>query len=143
MAEEYQPLKVAQLLDKTTVVVAGPRVEALSVGEELQILAVGRDIPGVDAPLIVPKALLKVTSVAGAYAIARTTTYEAQEDPMNWANPLSRRTVTRHYSLTVNDADLVGNPGQAPVRVGDPVIRPQDLSLLVAYIKTRGWSDRS
>jgi hypothetical protein len=74
-------MQIGQILDKTTVVIVGPGVEGLKVNEELQILAVGHEIPNLGVPLVVPKAQVRLENVAGAYGIARTGTYEVEVSP--------------------------------------------------------------
>jgi hypothetical protein len=142
MADLFQPMKVAQILDKTTVVITGDSVPSLSTGDRLWILAVGREIPGVGLPLVVAKAAVEVTSIPGPYLVARTPTYE-EETP---SNPLygtlgslgsqsKTKTITRRQVLTVEEKELIGNPSNTPVTVGDPVIRPADLQSFVASLR--------
>jgi hypothetical protein len=132
MADQpFAPMQIGQILDKTTVVIIGPGVDKLTVNDELQILAVGREIPNVGVPLVVPKAHVRVYSVAGAYVVARTGTYEVEVSAGDFTT-FSRtfmqpRKETRRYELAVDEKQMVGNPSNTPVAVGDPVIKPGDL----------------
>jgi hypothetical protein len=139
MPEEYRPMQVGQILDKTTVVVIGPGIVDVRPGEALQILAVGREVPGVGAPLIIPKATIKVGNITSAYVIARTTTYEAEvsSNPFELLGPTTRK-VTRHYELTVDESKMIGNPASTPVTVGDPVIKLNDLARFISQFTHSG-----
>jgi len=138
MADDFLWMRVAQILDKTTVVISGPGTEGLTEGNELRILAVGREIPNVGVPLVVPKATVRVASNTGPYVVARTTTYEVEITSRSPFDVLSggdrTRKETRRHELTVNEKDLIGNPASSPVAVGDPVVRPADLAEFVAYL---------
>lgn len=139
MSEEYEPFTIAQILDTTTLVIVGTGVGALRKDEELQIVATGLNIPGLNVPLVVPKAYVEVANVAGLYAIARTTTFTTQETPSSLAALGAAlgaaRTVTKRRQLDVNESQVIGNPANKPVAVGDFVIRPEDLPLLVNYLQ--------
>jgi hypothetical protein len=141
-AKSFLPMQVGQILDHTTVVVTGPGVAGLAPGQDLEILAVGREIPNLGVPLVVSKATVEVESVAGLYLVARTKTSET-EVSNSPSLPLigtesSTRAVTRREQLTVEDQNLVGNPARTPVRVGDPVIRPEDLPQFIKHLVSQG-----
>jgi hypothetical protein len=139
MAEQsYRPMQVGQILDRTTVVIIGPGIEGLKHDDDLQILVVGREIPGLGVPLVVPKAQLRVQSVAGAYVVARTATYDVEvAATVNPGAPVQSRMETRRYELKVDEAQLVGNPSNTPVAAGDPVIRPLDLPRFMRALTQR------
>jgi hypothetical protein len=146
MAEnEYRPMQVGQILDKSTVVITGPGVENLKIGDELQILAVGREIPTIGVPLVVPKAVVLVQSNAGPYVLARTGTYEAEVDPISSLGSigslyLGKTKEMRRYELRVDDKQIVGNPATSQVSVGDPVIKPSDLQRFIASLRAKPGS---
>jgi hypothetical protein len=135
----FQPMQVGQILDKTTVVIIGPGVDALKLNDELHILAVGREIPNLGVPLVVPKGVLFVQSVAGAYVVARTDTYEVETNQTfgSLAILAPGRTETRRRQLSVDETQLAGNPSNTPVSVGDPVIRPADLPRFIASLSSK------
>jgi hypothetical protein len=138
--QPYLPMQIGQILDKTTVVVIGPGVEGLKINDDIQILAVGKEIPNLAVPLIVPKAALKVQSTAGAYVVARTSTYDVEIDPgAPWRSVFDtgKRTETRRHQLTVDEGQMVGNPSNTPVAVGDPVIKPGDLARFIAFLRSQ------
>ena len=62
MAETFG-MRVAQLLDKTTIVVTGSGIEDVDQGSTLLILAIGPKPEGLDVPLVVPKADVIVDAV--------------------------------------------------------------------------------
>lgn len=138
--DEFRPMEVAQILDKTTVVISGGGASKLKVGDTLHILAVGREIPMLRVPLIVPKATVNVTNVAGAYVIARTTTYEVEVDPLGTLKlsigaALGPRRETVRRELNVNEKELLGNPATSPVTVSDPVVAEGQLPQFIAYLQ--------
>lgn len=139
MSDDYEPFTIAQILDSTTIVIVGNGVESLRPEEELQIVATGLNIPGLNVPLVVPKAHVEVSNVAGLYALARTTTFTTQESSPNLASIGAAlagvRTVTKRRQLDVTESQVVGNPANKPVAVGDFVIRPDDLPRLVNFLQ--------
>jgi hypothetical protein len=121
-----------------SVVIIGPGIEGLKPDDDLQILVVGREIPGLGVPLVVPKARLRVQSVAGAYVVARTATYDVEvAATVNPAAPVQSRMETRRYELKVDETQLAGNPSNTPVAAGDPVIRPSDLPRFMRALTQR------
>ena len=98
------------------------------------VLAVGREIPSLRVPLVLPKASVYVTNVAGPYVVARTATYEVTIEILP---VLGGRKETRRRELPVNEKELVGNPASSPVAVGDPVIRAGDEALYVTYLQSK------
>lgn len=134
-------MEVSEILDKTTFVITGKGMESVQRGSRLTILAVRGKVKNTNAPLVLPKATVEVTSHAGEYVIARPQITESDESlggilalTMN-----SKRTVRRREPLQVEDDSLTGNPAHAPVKVGDPVIREEDLS---EYVKLKSIEQR-
>jgi hypothetical protein len=127
--DDVPMMRVSDILDRTTLVIAGPGVEKLTVGEELHIFAVGKEISGLGIPLVVPKATVEVTSVAGVYAIARSPEYT--EKVSAFALDMFGRTVSKRDALNVDEKSLKGNPGSAPIRPGDPAVQLSKLPELV------------
>jgi hypothetical protein len=136
MAEQKFDLKVAQLLDKTSIVVAGEGVGRLSEGSSILVIAIGPKLQGLSVPLVVPKAELVVDSVTKFYAIARSPEYETTVEGgfSALATAMSPRKVYRRDPLRVDEKQLVGNPGATPIAVGDPVILHNELSMFVDYL---------
>lgn len=133
MADKYRRMNVAQILDSTTVVVAGEGAAWLKEGDQLQIVAVGKEVPGIGLPLVVPKATLYVTSAAGPYAVARTESYETETSLFP---SLTSTRVRRRYQMTINEKQMVGNPAASPVAVGDAVIRADGMSSFLNFLKS-------
>jgi hypothetical protein len=137
-------LEVASFIDATTVVVVGHRVDDLTLNDELYVLAVGNStVPKTNVPLIVPKARLEVTFLAGVYALARSATIEKVKIPgvdfEALTNPFGSlavaKTVERRKPLTNDEKLFTGSPADgAAVVVGDTVVRADDIA---DYIKWR------
>jgi hypothetical protein len=139
--DDVAMMRVSEILDRTTIVIAGEGVESLTIGTELQVLAVGRPLKGIGVPLLVPKANVEVTSVAGVYAIARSPVYTEQKSTL--VTDLFSRSVTKRDALNVDESNLLGNPASAPIAKGDPVVRPNQLAELVkALSDSRSGDDR-
>jgi len=115
--------QVVAILDRTTVLVAGGGIEAVSVGSDLLVLAVGAVIPGANVPLVVPKARLEVTQNAGKYVIARPPEIETESTWTALMAAARSTTVRQRPPLSVDEKTMLGNPGAVAVKVGDPVIR--------------------
>jgi hypothetical protein len=130
MAESAPQMEVVSILDKTTIVVGGAGVEGLRVGEEVVVLGVGRNLPGTNVPLVVPKETLEVTLVTPSYAIARPAQVTEQEHNFSTI-AMSPRLVKRRPPLAVDEGAMTGNPAAIPIRPGDPVARPGDVSKYV------------
>jgi hypothetical protein len=65
-------------------------------------------------------------------------TYEVEVNPAtSFAAILGSRKETRHYHLALDEKQLVGNPSNSPVEVGDPVIKPADLPRFIASLKPK------
>ena len=124
-------MKVAEILDKTTLVISGEGVELLLEDDEIYILSVGREIRDSKVTLIVPKAKVVVTAAAGAYAIARSQLVEVIEDPMRTLTLMMPRKRQVRPALSVDEDAMVGNPGRSPIAIGDPVVKSDDLPDLV------------
>jgi hypothetical protein len=136
-------MQIGQILDKTTVVVIGPGVAELKDDEPLDILAVGREIPSAGVPLVIPKARVRVTTVAGAYVIARAETYEVDTTTHVYeilASSPRTRTERKRRVLSVDESQVVGNPAGTPIVVGDPVIRPGDLLRFIKALPPQSQS---
>lgn len=126
----FPNLVIAEVLDKSTVVLTGENVELLHLDDDLVVLAVGGIVRGTSVPLVLPKAELVVTSVSSIYVVARTKVRVTQEP-----SPLSAmiiagagsRTVRTQEVLSVDDSILKGNPASSPVLIGDPVVRRSDI----------------
>jgi hypothetical protein len=132
MTEQGFPVfKVAQILDKTTLVITGAGVGKLLEGAELLVLALGREIDDPRVPLILPKEQLRTTLVTDAYAIARPPV-TAVEDPISSLFGTMPKVVQKRLPFDVKEDQLVGNPARLPVEVGDPVIQPQHFRAFVA-----------
>lgn len=129
MAEDLVVLKISQILDRTTVIVAGSGVNKIRPLEDLVVVAVGQPVFGTQAPLVVPKARLEATVITEHYLIARPPV-------TNQASLLSVMDSMKkgRSALTVSDEDLQGNPGQEPVRVGDIVLRADEISDYVTHL---------
>lgn len=128
-------MKVAKILDKTTLVITGEGVETLNEGSHVLVLAIGPALPESAAPLVVPKCELEVTLVTPEYAIARTIAYqEEQASPMDYITLTQlgqRRTVTKRPQLTIDESLLAGNPAHEPIQMGDPVVLKGQLGTFV------------
>jgi hypothetical protein len=128
-------MTVSQLLDKTTVVIAGTGVQSLKAGDDLLILAIGPKLPGLDVPLVVRKADVVVETATKYYAVARTPEYEATvESGIAVLSGMSNKKVWRRDPLKVEEGQLIGNPGWGPVAVGDHVIKAGELSDFVDHL---------
>jgi hypothetical protein len=132
MAEEMQ-LEVAEILDDSTLVIGGKGAGRLQNHETLLVLGVGPPVRGTDLPLVVPKRSVEVTMVAPAYAIVRPEVIEEEVEVPGYrggisalAIPPPTKIVKRRPKLHVEEKALAGNPGSTPIRVGDPVVRPND-----------------
>ena len=130
--------KVLKILDKTTLVVGGDaQVVDLIEGERLVVLSVGQEIvEGLDAPLVVPKAQVEVTTNAGAYVFARpeeTVTEHEVSTPSGLSylmgNYEKREKVKKSSRpfLSVAESQISGNPARVPIQIGDPVVKERDL----------------
>jgi hypothetical protein len=129
-------MKISQLLDKTTVVVAGEGIERLGVGDMISVLAIGPKIHGVSVPLVIPKAELEVDAVTKYYVIARSLEYETTVDTGLAAAiaGMTQQKVRRRDQLRVDEKQLIGNPALAPVTIGDPVVATGELSEYVDHL---------
>lgn len=139
MTEQRIPLlEVAEILDTTTLVVSGLGVDQLEHGERLMIVGVGPIVRNTNTPLVVPKRSVQVTMVSPAYALVRPEVTDEVIQPPSaiFESVISTKpkTVRRRAPLNVDEKGLAGNPGSAPVRVGDPVVRPTDLAAFVAML---------
>lgn len=122
-------MEVAEILDKTTLVITGEGVDSLQEDDELYILSAGRHIRGTSVPLLIPKAKVVVTAPAGEYAIAQSQTVEETEPSPLITSARMFAPVTRRYrpALSVDEKAMIGNPARSPITIGDPVVRSDDL----------------
>jgi hypothetical protein len=142
--------KIAQILDKTTVVVSGDGIGTLHEAEMLSVLAFGAEVvPNV--PVVVVKATLETTSVTSAYAIARTPV-ESREEKIPPANPFGAlgafgnnlklewetRIVRIRPALKIQEAEERGNPATQAIATGDTVIRQRDYRAYVDSLGKKG-----
>ena len=137
-SKPFDDLEIVAIIDSTTVAIAGSGSHNLKENDELYILAVGRSIvPKVDLPLVAPKGKVIVTFPAGYYVLARTPVEEkyAAGFAITAADIFSPRVVERRAHLNVNENEMLGNPGRHGVRVGDPVVKVDEL---VNYIQWYG-----
>ena len=137
MAEPSIPqLQVTEILDNTTIVVSGSGASQLHPDEKLWVVGVGPVVGTTNLPLVVPKTTVVVTMVSPGYVIARPEAKKQQvESPSAFtAIHPSTRTVWRREPMKVEEKSLAGNPGRAPVRVGDPVVRPADVQAFVTKL---------
>jgi hypothetical protein len=132
-------MHISQILDKTTVVVAGEGVERLSVGDSLLILAIGTPLPGIGVPLVVKKADLEVDSVTQYYAVARTPEYDVvvQDSVATIASVFGPKKIRKRDQLRVDESILMGNPAAGPVRIDDPVVEEGELSEYVEMLAAK------
>jgi hypothetical protein len=127
-------LFVSQILDKTTLVIAGAGVETLLEGDILLVLAKGAPLTGTDIPVFVPKAKVEVTLAAGPYAIARPPEVKVvHRDYFAPMLPGGERVSVERPTLRATESQMTGNPAFVPIGVGDPVVRPADLK---TYVKS-------
>ena len=140
MSEKVIPrLQVAQILDKTTLVISGTGIDQLHKDEDLWVVGTGSVVANTELPLVVPKATVVVTMIAPAYVIARPKVIEEEVPVQSMFTGIlppqpGYKTVRRRPGLNVDEQTLAGNPGSTPVRVGDAVIRPEDISAFVALL---------
>jgi hypothetical protein len=81
------------------------------------------------------KEVLEVTLSAGAYAIARTPVEEKQVAMFGLENILSQmKTVERRPPLSVNEKEMLGNPGRRLVKVGDVVVPTNNIPNYVEWL---------
>ena len=140
MSEQVIPrLRVAAILDKTTLVISGTGIDQLHKDEDLWVVGTGPVVANTDLPLVVPKGTVAVTMIAPAYVIAKPEIVE-EEVPVHsvFAGIMppqpGYKTVKRRPALNVDEQSLAGNPGSTPIRVGDAVIRPKDVGAFVALL---------
>jgi hypothetical protein len=132
-------MQVSQILDKSTVVLTGDKLDDLTKGDELFILAKGSNVGATGAPLYLPKATVEVDAIVpGHYLIAKSPTYEVEETTNSLLSGgvfgPQTRTVTKRATLRVTESELVGNPALTPVKVGDTVIRERDFGAFVTWM---------
>lgn len=125
-------LRVAHILDRTTVVIVGERVETLKPGEELMICYVGQSVGDTGAPLVIPKATVVVATANGPYVVARSRTYDAPDNYSVAAILGQMGTVKKSENLNVDDKTVIGNPANSPVAPGDVVLKAADIA---AYVR--------
>jgi len=132
-------MTISQLLDKTTVVIAGNGIDQLSVGDRVSVLAIGPKVHGLTVPLIVPKAELEVDAVTKYYVIARSPQYETLVDTGIGAAlaGMTKQKVLRRDQLRIDEKELIGNPALASITVGDPVVPTGELSEFVDYLAAK------
>jgi hypothetical protein len=111
--------QIAEILDKTTVVIKGTGLESLDPGDELSIVAIGPILPSIGVPLVVQKADLVVDSASKYYAIAKTPQYEVTVEGLPALTGfMGPRKEWRRDALKVDEKQVVGNPAWKPVAVG-------------------------
>lgn len=125
--------RVAQVLDRSTVTITGP-IENIWEGVDLVVVAIGAIVPGTTERLVIPKARLEVTSTARTYAVAQSKERSRTVERPTFAilSMTERHTVREREKLNVLDKELVGNPAAGPIRVGDVVIKKEDLKEFAA-----------
>jgi hypothetical protein len=131
-----QVMKVSQLLDLNTIVVVGD-ISGIARGAGLVVVSVGAPVPGTSAPLVLPKVDLEVTQTSGHYLIARPPMVEV---PNAFTSLVidSQRPKRVRPQLQVDEQELLGNPAQKPVTVGDTVIRANDVADYVDMLAQGG-----
>lgn len=114
-------LKVVQILDRYTLVVAGEGVENITEGADLLVIAIGPKIEGIGR-IVVPKARVDVDAHAGTYLIVRAAEEVVDQPSMGgiFGTLWERKRVRR--PLPVEDLSMMGNPAMRSIVVGDPVI---------------------
>ena len=137
-------LEITAFVDSTTAVVTGHRVEQLKIGDRLYVLGIGFTyIPKINVPLIAPKAVIEVSVAAGPYVLARTPAPDpTTAQSLMWSDLIGPvgRAATRRPALSNDEGSFIGNPGKEPVKIGDVVVRIDDLQ---AYIKYRYQQQQS
>jgi hypothetical protein len=131
-------LKIVAFIDESTVIVAGDNIEQIDDADELYILGESDvTVPGIGAPLVIPKASLVVQTAAGVYAVARTpgrnvTVNLGVQAAMNRAFA-PQATRVRRPALLTDKTQFIGNPGSGAVTVGDRVVRKSDLKKFMKW----------
>lgn len=130
-------LKVVKILDKKTLMIAGPGVGKLAIGQTIVILGVGKPIPELGGlPVVVPKARVDVTLNAGAYVVAESQEYQQEVNPFELSLIGSRR-VTKSDPLNVDEKSVIGNPAVKPIAEGDPAVPEGELTAYVTQLAER------
>lgn len=124
--KNVQVMRVSQLLDLNTIVVVGD-IAGISRGTNLVVVSVGAPVPGTTAPLVLPKVDLEVTQTSAHYLIARPPMIEVASAFTSLVLDAQRPKRVRPQ-LQVDEQELLGNPAQKPVTVGDTVIRNVDVA---------------
>lgn len=131
-------LRVLRVLDRHTVLIGGPGLEDVFVGQDLLIVGVGPFLEEVGARVVVPKARIEVDAVADKYAIAKSPAIVVEQAiPSGIFGTLTERKRMRP-PLPVSDASLAGNPANREIQIGDPVIRESEFKEFVASISRHG-----
>ncbi len=144
MSPETEPsfpvLEIVSFVDAYTAILVGPHVDRVKQGERLYVLGIGfSTIPKVNVPLIAPKAELETTFAAGVYVLAKTPLREFQTDiGMNVGAAMAslmkgQHTYAAREKITNLENLFLGDPGKEPIKLGDVVIRTQDLAQYIAF----------
>jgi len=129
-------LRVAQILDKHTIVATG-NASDINDGVQMLVLGEGGELPD-GTPLVIPKAKLRTRANAGSYVVLENEakTEEKEVDIPTFQTFRFSRTerikIEVRQGLNVNEGDLSGNPGSRAIGIGDPVIRAVDFARYVA-----------
>jgi hypothetical protein len=132
-------LEIASFVDSTTVVIIGHKIEDIKLDDKLYVLGIGFSIvPKTDMPLISPKAELEVTLAPGPYVLAKSELQQVKLRPaieslMPGLGLTTETTALRRPALSDKKDSFLGNPGSEPVKIGDTVIRKDDLTSFATY----------
>lgn len=133
-------LKIARILDSKSTVLVGHGLNKINKHDGLIVLSIDKKIPGTKTLLVVPKESLSVETQTNDYIIAKTPIREVQEFSglSLFASTQTGRTVKRRKDFLVDENEISGNPENAPIKIGDVVIREEDLARFVEALKNLG-----
>ena len=140
MGEYVHLYEVAEIIDRTTIAITGP-VNNLSEGDDLLVIAVGPPVGNTGTPLVIQKARLEVSLVVGdEYAVCRSPAREVTRTVragLGVSALFGDEKVTHRErpNLPVEDKSQRGNPAMTPIRVGDPVLVPSQVSAYALHLK--------
>ncbi len=133
MSDTVKKYRIEKILDKYNVVIVGDGPIDLRPNEEVIVFAAGSKL-NEKVPLLLPKATLRIQINGGIYATAKSDDYHQEERSVGLPtfmmfNP-GRPTIEKVSVLSplkVDEKDVSGNPGNAPIKVGDLVLKEGDL----------------